>query len=73
VKALAAIEEALHQMDLERLLGGEHDGGNAIVTLQAGAGGTEAQDWAEMLMRQIPCAGERARATDRPAVDLATR
>jgi len=39
-------------MDLERLLGGEHDAGNAIVTLQAGAGGTEAQDWAEMLLRQ---------------------
>jgi peptide chain release factor 2 len=51
-KTLAAIEEALHLMDLERLLGGEHDAGNAIVTLQAGAGGTEAQDWAEMLLRQ---------------------
>ena len=51
-KLLAAIEEALHHMDLERLLGGEHDPGNAIVTLQAGAGGTEAQDWAEMLLRQ---------------------
>jgi peptide chain release factor 2 len=51
-KTLAAVEEALHHMDLERLLGGEHDAGNAIVTLQAGAGGTEAQDWAEMLLRQ---------------------
>jgi peptide chain release factor 2 len=51
-KVLAAIEDALHHMDLERLLGGEHDAGNAIVTLQAGAGGTEAQDWAEMLLRQ---------------------
>ena len=49
---LAAIDEALHHMDMERLLGGEHDAGNAIVTLQAGAGGTEAQDWAEMLLRQ---------------------
>jgi peptide chain release factor 2 len=51
-KTLASLEEALHQMDLQRLLGGEHDAGNAIVQLQAGAGGTEAQDWAEMLLRQ---------------------
>ena len=51
-KSLAGIEEALHQMDLQRLLGGEHDPGNAIVQLQAGAGGTEAQDWCEMLLRQ---------------------
>jgi peptide chain release factor 2 len=51
-KTLAGIEAALHQMDLQRLLGGEHDQGNAIVQLQAGAGGTEAQDWCEMLLRQ---------------------
>jgi peptide chain release factor 2 len=51
-KKLAQVEETLHHLDLERLLGGEHDPGNAIVTLQAGAGGTEAQDWAEMLLRQ---------------------
>ena len=38
-------------MESEALLGGEHDGSNAIVTLNAGAGGTEAQDWAEMLQR----------------------
>jgi len=38
-------------MELQRLLGGEHDAGNAIVTLHPGAGGTEAQDWAEMLLR----------------------
>ncbi len=49
---VVAIEAALHQMDLQRLLGGEDDFGNAIVQLQAGAGGTEAQDWAEMLLRQ---------------------
>jgi peptide chain release factor 2 len=39
-------------MDLERLLGGEHDAGNAILTLHSGAGGLEAQDWADMLFRQ---------------------
>ena len=36
---------------LETLLNGEYDGNNAIVSFQAGAGGTEAQDWAQMLYR----------------------
>jgi peptide chain release factor 2 len=49
---LKDIEEALHRLDLERTLGGEHDPGNAILTIHPGAGGTEAQDWAEMLVRQ---------------------
>jgi peptide chain release factor 2 len=48
---LAEIEEAIERLDLERLLGGEHDAGNAILTLHPGAGGLEAQDWAEMLFR----------------------
>src|SRR5262249_20250071 len=50
-RGLDRIEEELHQLDLQRLLGGEHDAGNAIVTLHPGAGGMEAQDWAEMLLR----------------------
>jgi len=33
------------------MLTGEHDGGNAILTIHPGAGGTESQDWAEMLYR----------------------
>ena len=33
------------------MLGGEHDAANAIVTIHPGAGGTESQDWAEMLLR----------------------
>jgi peptide chain release factor 2 len=41
---LAAVEE-------ERLFGGEHDGRGAVVTINAGEGGTDAQDWAEMLLR----------------------
>jgi peptide chain release factor 2 len=45
------MEGEMHRLDLERLLGGEHDPGNAIVTIHPGAGGTEAQDWAEMLLR----------------------
>jgi peptide chain release factor 2 len=48
---LDEIEAALDRMELQRKLGGVHDAGNAIVTLHPGAGGTEAQDWAEMLLR----------------------
>jgi peptide chain release factor 2 len=44
-------EEAIGQMEMRRMLGGEHDSGNAIVSINAGAGGTEAQDWVEMLLR----------------------
>ncbi len=51
-KKLEEIEGALHHLDLQRMLGGEHDAGNGIVTLHSGAGGTESQDWAEMLLRQ---------------------
>src|SRR6058998_1563225 len=36
---------------LEQTLGGEHDRANAILTINSGAGGTESQDWAEMLLR----------------------
>jgi peptide chain release factor 2 len=48
---LNEVEEALERLELQRKLGGEHDAGNAILTLHPGAGGTEAQDWAEMLLR----------------------
>jgi peptide chain release factor 2 len=44
-------EEAIGQMEFMRMLGGEHDPRNAIVSINAGAGGTEAQDWVEMLLR----------------------
>jgi peptide chain release factor 2 len=37
--------------EIKKMLGGEHDRRNAIVTIHPGAGGTESQDWAEMLMR----------------------
>jgi peptide chain release factor 2 len=49
--AVKEIREKLDQLDLERKLSGEHDAGNAILTLHSGAGGTESQDWAEMLFR----------------------
>ena len=45
------VEHGLAELELLRLLGGEHDGGNAIVEIHPGAGGLEAQDWAEMLLR----------------------
>jgi len=45
------LEEGIAAGELKRILGGEHDAGNAILTLHPGAGGTEAQDWAEMLLR----------------------
>jgi len=47
------LAQALRAVELEQLLGGEHDNDPAIVTVQAGAGGTEAQDWAEMLLRML--------------------
>ena len=46
-----SFEETLESMRLETLLTGEYDANNAILTFHAGAGGTEAQDWAQMLYR----------------------
>ena len=46
-----ALEQAIHQFELQVLLNGRYDSFNAILTIHAGAGGTEAQDWAEMLQR----------------------
>ena len=45
------LERSMESARLETLLNGEYDGNNAIVSFQAGAGGTEAQDWAQMLYR----------------------
>jgi peptide chain release factor 2 len=47
----AEVDQFLTEMEMHQMLGGEHDAGNAIVTVHPGAGGTEAQDWAEMLLR----------------------
>jgi peptide chain release factor 2 len=44
-------QEELDAAELQKLLGGEHDAANAIVSIHPGAGGTESQDWAEMLLR----------------------
>jgi len=48
---LAEAEEELAETELRCLLGGEHDASNAIVSINSGAGGTDAADWAEMLLR----------------------
>src|SRR5690606_30272397 len=48
---LAALEREVERLELATLLNGEYDHADAILSIHAGAGGTEAQDWAEMLMR----------------------
>jgi peptide chain release factor 2 len=48
---LPELEKKVQKMEFARMLSGEHDSCNAIVSINAGAGGTEAQDWAEMLLR----------------------
>jgi len=50
-EALPDLEKKIGQMEFARMLSGEHDASNAIVSINAGAGGTEAQDWAEILLR----------------------
>ena len=53
------LQKELEVQRLSTLLQGEYDGNNAILTFHAGAGGTEAQDWAEMLYRMYCRWGER--------------
>ncbi len=48
---LPDLEKQINQMEFARMLSGDHDANNAIVSINAGAGGTEAQDWANMLLR----------------------
>ncbi|MBF0528621.1 MAG: peptide chain release factor 2 [Deltaproteobacteria bacterium] len=48
---LIALTKRLDQFEIQRMLAGNHDRNNAIVDIHAGAGGTEAQDWAEILLR----------------------
>lgn len=51
LKKIEQSEEAINEMEFREMLRGENDERNAIVSINAGAGGTEAQDWAEMLLR----------------------
>jgi peptide chain release factor 2 len=50
-RALDSLETQIDDMEMRRMLSGEYDRNNAIVEVHPGAGGTESQDWAEMLMR----------------------
>jgi peptide chain release factor 2 len=53
VQGLAALAGAVEDLEVLALLGGEFDDRDAIVTIHPGAGGTESQDWAEMLWRML--------------------
>jgi len=46
-----ALERTIEEAEFQKMLGGEHDAAHAILTINAGAGGTDSQDWAEMLLR----------------------
>ncbi len=48
---LAQLEQHIEDIEFQQMLSGEHDRNNAILSINAGAGGTEAQDWADMLLR----------------------
>ena len=58
-KALRELNAKMEEQRLSTLLSGEYDAKNAILTFHAGAGGTEAQDWVEMLYRMYMRWGER--------------
>jgi len=53
LRALAAVERSLEELEIRTLLSGEHDDADAIASVHAGAGGTESCDWAEMLLRMF--------------------
>lgn len=57
--SLNEAEEKIDALKLNTLLNGEHDKNNAILSIHSGAGGLEAQDWAEMLLRMYKRWGER--------------
>jgi peptide chain release factor 2 len=59
VADLDKLEHALEQLEFRRMFSGEMDPNNAFLDVQAGSGGTEAQDWAEMLLRMYLRWGEQ--------------
>jgi peptide chain release factor 2 len=59
-KTLQQLEEDVDRIELATLLGGEYDNNDAVASLHAGAGGTESQDWAEMLLRMYLRWAERS-------------
>ncbi len=59
-KEVVRLEQETQQTEIQMLLSGQHDESNAIVTIHPGAGGTESQDWAEMLVRMYLRWSERS-------------
>jgi peptide chain release factor 2 len=57
--SVAAVRKALEDIEFKRMLSGELDGGGAIVQITSGAGGVDASDWAQMLMRMLIRFAER--------------
>ena len=51
VEQLSAMERALEKFEVKQMLSGEYDEADAILTINAGAGGTDAQDWASLMLR----------------------
>jgi peptide chain release factor 2 len=58
-QSLAAVDADLRGIELRSMFSGEHDEDDALVTIQAGEGGVDAQDWAEMLLRMYTRWAER--------------
>ncbi|MEA4884439.1 MAG: peptide chain release factor 2 [Clostridia bacterium] len=58
---LRELDQAVGVIELENLLSGPYDSSNAIMAIHPGAGGTESQDWAEMLLRMYTRWAERSR------------
>jgi peptide chain release factor 2 len=50
-RSIEALDAEVEAAEIKKMLGGEHDRAHAIVTIHPGAGGTESQDWADMLLR----------------------
>ena len=59
VEDLASFETRVAALEFRRMFSGEQDASNAFLDIQSGSGGTEAQDWAEMLLRMFLRWGER--------------
>jgi peptide chain release factor 2 len=57
--SVTAVRKALDDIEFKRMLSGELDGGGAIVQITSGAGGVDASDWAQMLMRMLIRYAER--------------
>jgi peptide chain release factor 2 len=58
-RLLEVCDTAVGEMEFRRMLAGEHDAEGAIMTINAGAGGVDSQDWAEILLRMYQRWGER--------------